>query len=273
MPFLLLLLLLLLLSTLIFFLLYVGSRRIHKRLTTELEKRKFEQEQNDRLVAIISHDIVTPLRFLHVVGRNMLDHGDNMSQDMKSDIMQEIVYTALDLEILSSNILGWVRYRKSGRFPDKERFSLFHAIDQSLGMLRLLARHKKINISNTIEDAYGHYRFVEPLKIIIYNLVLNAIRSMEKGSITIRSRQMKRGFMIEVKDQGCGMTIDQIHSLLSEAPAAQGQQYAGTNSNGLGYLIIKDLLRVTGGRFYIASKLQAGTSIRLFFPALSCQNE
>lgn len=247
-------------------------KRIVERKVAEISRNNAELEKiniiKTRLISIISHDIITPLRFLHIAGKNILQNSDTMSEELKEEALTEIVNTSRELEMLSTNILNWIKYQNENRTLIKEEFNLHSSIEQIFSILRGLAKHKNIALKNAVPKSFRVFHFIEPLKIVIYNLVLNAINFMEKGNITIESRYIKLGLIIEVKDEGLGMTQEQIDNILADQFIVSSANVDGRKGNGLGFLIIKDLLKLTSGHFTIKSARNKGTSIRLFFPDL-----
>lgn len=219
-----------------------------------------------RIFSIVCHDILMPLKFLHMLAKNLLEADKSLQEEPPHrEALQDVVYTSLYLKVLSSNILHWLKLQSGLSAPETQApCSLREYLEEPLGMLQLMASYKNIQIRNEMQDICISICDAEPLRIMVYNLVLNAVHAMEKGMVIIRGKQLKRGFFIEIADQGYGMTLRQIHAVFSDIPAA-----AGKERTGLGYLIIRDILQITRGRFGICSKLDAGTRIRLFFPALS----
>jgi len=62
------------------------------------------------------------------------------------------------------------------------------------------------------------------------------------------------------------MTKEQINNILADQFIVSSANVDGKKGNGLGYLIIKDLLKVVEGIFSIKSAKNIGTTIKLFFP-------
>lgn len=238
--------------------------------TREIRQQNEALEKNNRiktrLISIISHDIVTPLRFLHITGKNMLENNDTISDVMRDEVLAEMVTTARELELLTTNILNWIKYQNENRALLREPFDLHVIIGQIFGLVNGMARQKNIVLTNDVPQGFIIEQHIEPLKIVLYNLVINALNFMERGHITINSRQLRNGLLIEVKDEGLGMTEEQINNILSDRFVISSANVDGKRGNGLGYLIIKDLLKLLNGRFTIKSAPNKGTSIKLFFP-------
>lgn len=245
-------------------------RALVERKTKEIRRKNEELEKNDliktRLISIISHDIITPLKFLHLAGRNLVESHEQMTDELKMETLEEIVHTARELEMLSTNILNWIKYQNENRQLGREEVRLNEMVRNIFSILNGMARQKNIFLTNEVPEDFTIRQYAEPLRIIIYNLVVNALNFMEKGHITIVAKQLRNGMLIEVKDQGFGMTKEQINNILADQFIVSSANVDGKKGNGLGYLIIKDLLRVVEGNFSIKSAKNIGTTIKLFFP-------
>ncbi|HLO70380.1 MAG TPA: HAMP domain-containing sensor histidine kinase [Flavipsychrobacter sp.] len=245
-------------------------RALVERKTKEIRRKNEELEKNDliktRLISIISHDIITPLKFLHLAGRNLVESHEQMTDELKMETLEEIVHTARELEMLSTNILNWIKYQNENRQLGREEVRLNEMVRNIFSILNGMAKQKNIFLTNEVPEDFTIRQYAEPLRIIIYNLVVNALNFMEKGHITIVAKQLRNGMLIEVKDQGFGMTKEQINNILADQFIVSSANVDGKKGNGLGYLIIKDLLRVVEGNFSIKSAKNIGTTIKLFFP-------
>jgi signal transduction histidine kinase len=111
------------------------------------------------------------------------------------------------------------------------------------------------------------YQYQEPLKILIYNLVSNAINFSEQGSITISTATENNQFLIRVKDDGVGMTPEQIQNIRADQFIISSANIDNRKGNGLGYLIIKDLLKMMGAAISISSEKGKGTLVTIKIPA------
>lgn len=240
-----------------------------ERKINEVQRKNTELEKVDkiktRLISIVSHDIVTPLRFMNMVGKKLLVQEEG-SEELKHEILNEIVVTAHELEVLTTNVLNWIKYQNDNRKPLREDLNLKMLIDQVFFVVGGMAKQKGILLTNEVKEKLITHQYYEPLRIIIYNLVMNALNFMNEGNITITAKQINKGLLIIVKDEGFGMAQQQIDNLLSEEVVVSSANSSGKKGNGLGFLIIKDLLKLTNGKFTISSTKGKGTRIKLFFP-------
>ncbi len=237
--------------------------------TSELQEQNEILEKNNsiktRLISIISHDIVTPLKFVAVAGQNLLEKKSLMSEELQDETIREMTNTARELQLLSTNILNWIKYQNENRRLTKEQFHFYDLVNQVTGILHSMAKQKQLRLVNQVEEQLQVYQFFEPLKILIYNLLTNAINFAEKSDIHINAVLMDGEITITVSDQGVGMSADQIKNIMADQFIVSSANMDNRKGNGLGYLIIKDLIKMTGATLYIKSEKAVGTAVSVTF--------
>lgn len=248
----------------------VSQKRLQRQVA---EKTKELQEQNEvleknnaiktRLISIISHDIVTPLKFVTVAGKNLIEKRNQMPEELQQETIQEMTNTSQELQMLSTNILNWIKYQNENRRMAKETFHLHEMVNQVLGILQSLARQKNLVIENQVAADMELRQYYEPLKILIYNLLTNAIHFTEKGVIAVSAIKENEHITVTVKDEGAGMTAEQIQRLMADDVVITSANVDNKKGHGLGYLIIKDLLKTMGATLHIESEKGVGTTVSI----------
>jgi len=242
--------------------------RLEKLITEKtqelLQKNEVLEKNNSiktRLISIISHDIVTPLKFLTAAGKNLIDKRKIMPEDLQDETILEMANTSQELQLLSTNILNWIKYQNENRRLVKENLNLYELTNQVFSVLYSIARQKKINLVNEINPEITIYQFFEALKILIYNLVSNAINFSESGKIIVSNKTANSKTIISVKDEGVGMSPEQIKNIMADQFIISSTNIDKRKGNGLGYLIIKDLLKTIEGSIVINSEKGKGTEV------------
>ena len=239
--------------------------------TKELQLKNEELEKIDsiktRLISIISHDIVTPLKFLTAAGKNLIEKRNAMPEELQRETLEEMANTSQELQMLSTNILNWIKYQNENRRLAKENFNVHELVQQVTGILRSLARQKQLMLKNSVATDLTMYQYYEPLKILVYNLLTNAINFSEKGEIVIGAARESEFVKISVKDHGVGMTPEQIEHITADEIIITSANVDKRKGHGLGYLIIKDLLKMTGGTLQIESEKGKGSTISIMLPS------
>jgi K+-sensing histidine kinase KdpD len=235
--------------------------------TSELQQQNEILEKNNsiktRLISIISHDIVTPLKFVTVAGKNLIEKRKLMSEELQQETIQEITNTSQELQLLSTNILNWIKYQNENRRLAKENFNLHEMTNQVLGVLYSLAKQKNLFLVNAVEKDLEVYQYFEPLKILVYNLITNAINFSEKGRIIIAAQPAADKLSISVTDEGVGMTAEQIKNIMADQFIVSSANIDNRKGNGLGYLIIKDLVKMMNASLHITSEKGKGTTVSI----------
>jgi len=238
--------------------------------TGELKQKNEELEKTDqiktRLISIISHDLVTPLKFLHLAGKSLIEKKSELPEALQRETITEIMNTSKELELLSTNILNWIKYRNEDRRLVKESFHLHALVQQLFSLFNSMAKQKQIRLINQVEEDLQIYQFIEPVKIVLYNLVLNGINFSSEGHIVVSSETAPEGITLIIEDTGVGMTQEQINNIMADHFIISSANVDRRKGNGLGYLIIKDLLKIIRGSLFIQSEKNKGTRVQILLP-------
>jgi signal transduction histidine kinase len=227
---------------------------------------------NNRLISIISHDIVTPLKFLTATGKGLYKKKVELPEETQNEILEEIINTSQELHLLSTNILNWIKYQSGNKRLRTENVQAQEIVQQVLSILNPLAKEKGIQLVNNILPTISFQQFAEPFKILVYNLVLNAIRYADKGEVFVEIQTNNNFFSLAVIDQGAGMSTAKIDSLLNDSSPIREKETDHKSGHGLGYLIIRDIVQWMDAQIKITSKLGKGTTVRVTFQSLKNQS-
>jgi len=107
------------------------------------------------------------------------------------------------------------------------------------------------------------------LRCAVSNLVSNALlHTPAGGEIQLEVREVGDDDTVEVvvRDNGCGISEDQLPSIFDRFYSTAQRKYPHTKGSGLGLAIVKSIMQLHGGSVGIASKQDKGTTIVLRFP-------
>jgi signal transduction histidine kinase len=238
--------------------------------TRELQAKNEELEKTDtiktRLISIISHDLITPLRFLHLTGKNLIEKRHGLTEELQKEAIGEMANTSKELELLSTNILNWIKYKNEDRRMARESFNLHELVTQLTGIFNAMARQKQIGLINDIDEQLILFQYIEPVKIVLYNLILNGINFTSEGYVRVSSTSGKEGVALLIEDTGVGMTPEQINNIMADHFIISSANVDNRKGNGLGYLIIKDLMKILRGNLSIRSEKDKGTRVTVWVP-------
>ena len=171
--------------------------------------------------------------------------------------MQRIVDELLDLSRLESG--RWM--------PDLREVDVRAIANDTLAAVKASADAKGLELHVAVtEPAEMITADGTALRQVFANLVENAVRHTQRGSVTVFAQRETGGVRVGVKDTGPGIAIEhlpRIFERLYRVDAARARHDGGT---GLGLAIVKHMVETHGGRVYAMSEIGKGTTISAFFP-------
>jgi signal transduction histidine kinase len=216
----------------------------------------------NRLISILSHDIITPLKFIAMVARNV-----NNMQSTKEEITQtlkDIHHTSNLLYDNAQNILNWIKYQNNLIQVQKSNVAMYPLADQISELYEDPAAINGNIIQNLIDPDEIVHTDKNILSIIIHNLVANAVKYNKNCTIKLELFKRQSSVVIVVKDNGQGISelnLNRIRQTLYDEKQYTLNEQTGTH--GLGFIIIKELTELINAHIQIDTKVGQGTTIQL----------
>jgi signal transduction histidine kinase len=104
------------------------------------------------------------------------------------------------------------------------------------------------------------------LRQILGNLVENAVRHTDRGSVTDFAQRKPTGVLNGVRDTGAGISREHVTRIFERFYRADGGRSRGAGGTGLGLAIVKHLVEAHGGHVLASSQPASGTTISAFIP-------
>jgi signal transduction histidine kinase len=229
------------------------------RMTKELKSIEYLRKD---FISSVSHEFKTPIASIQ--GFAKLLQNNNLTEEEKREYTQIIIEETARLSRLSSNILNLSRIENQEMLGEKTKFLL----DEQIRKTILLLEHEWSvkNIEFDIElDKVQYLGDEELLQQVWINLLNNAIKfSHENGKITVRLYQIGSVVKIKISDTGIGMDEDVQKRIFEKF--YQGDKSHFNDGNGLGLAIIKRIVDLCGGRIYVKSCQEKGSTFTVELP-------
>lgn len=254
--------------------LWEANQRLEEQ-KVELKKAKRKAEESDRLkstfLANMSHEIRTPMNgimgFASMLQRKHYEPAERKKylkiiHDSSKHLLQ-IINDIVDVSKIEANQLTL----------KPSSFRLNDILEQLYDTYEAEIQQKnKRNLTLYLEQGLSQEHSwitadVNRLKQILYNLLGNAVKFTEKGSIRLGYQQKNSEMLLfYVSDTGIGITDekkDQIFSRFTQAEDPIHTEYGGT---GLGLTITKNLVEMMGGKIWVESQPGQGTTFYFTLP-------
>ena len=243
---------------------YFWERKsMEARLKME-QKEKLHQEEiaqmKMRFFINISHELRTPLTLILAPIQDML------AKTTDKWMKEQLNYVNRNANRLLNLVNQLMDYRRAelGVFKLKvEHTCIYKTVKESFMFYEKLARTKNLEYTliSDIEDkeCYADPKYVE---LILNNLLSNAFKYTEKGSITVRLTLKDDQLQLEVSDTGCGIEQDK-HKRIFERFYQLKNNYVGS---GIGLSLVERLVELHHGRIELVSEKGKGSIFTIYLP-------
>ncbi len=224
------------------------------------------QNQKDELLAIKFHDLKNPAQAIQ--GLVSLLESYDLTAMEQHEIMESIVAS-------SSNIVNLVQtitetFAKQN-FDDKYHLEMASLQDVITSVVKIniaYAKKKQIRLLDNSSKSMPRFEFdSNKIKEVLDNLINNAIKfSPPKTDVTVRSYLTDTDAVTEVKDNGVGMTEDDLSVIFQKGVKLSAKPTGGEKSSGLGLWIAKKIVEAHKGTITVESKKGIGTKFVFKLP-------
>ena len=217
-------------------------------------------------LANMSHEIRTPMNGL--IGMTELALEEPMSDTAKTYVRNAHTAAVSLLGILN-DILDFSKIEAGKLQIESINFNLKELVDEIMSMQSCAAQSKGLSLRANWDKKLPTWIKGDPLRIsqIINNLVGTAIKFTHQGHVDLNlSSPTDNWLHIEVKDQGVGMSQEQLAHLFKpfmQADTSISRLYGGT---GLGLAICQHLCERLGGKIAVTSQLHVGSCFSVDLP-------
>lgn len=231
----------------------------------ELRSRNTELQHlihtQNRITSIIAHDVRNPLAALKAIIE--LQTSGALSEEETTEMLT-MSAKQLDSTIeMVANVTDWGRLQMKVQRQQKLPVGLRTTVEQVLVNHTLAANLKHNTIANEVPEDLILQTEPQALQFIIRNLVSNAIKFTEYGTITITAQQAEHKIHLKICDTGIGMSRERLTGIFGSQKNFPVTGTQGEKGSGLGLLLIKEFLDKIGGQILITSEEGAGTCVTI----------
>lgn len=248
----------------------------HGELEQELLRAKQAAEAaalaKGEFLATMSHEIRTPLN--GIIPMLELISSGQLSLDQR-DMLQTATGSSLQLLRIVDDILDYSKLEANKLELEITTFNLRELLDGVVQLLQRTAESRQLRLGLDIEPSVRLLVRGDPIRLrqVLGNLIGNAIKFTERGSIDIQLRRLgetraQHLLRFQVRDTGIGIAPDQQARLFrsfAQADASTTRLYGGT---GLGLAICKRIIDLMGGRIGVESEPGRGATFWFEIPLL-----
>ncbi|HYV93737.1 MAG TPA: tetratricopeptide repeat protein [Chitinophagales bacterium] len=246
------------------------ARREREIAIRDKERAEQSEKFKEQFLANMSHEIRTPMNA--IVGLVNLLSKSSLNA-LQAKYLKAIHQSSDHLLSIIQDILDFSKIEAGQISLEVINFSIRECMESVHNTLQYNADEKKITLEYSCDEKIPELLSGDParLKQIFINLVSNAIKFTENGSVRFSASVQKKensstSIAFKVEDTGIGIPedmLDDIFKSFVQASSSTTRKYGGT---GLGLSISQHLVEMQGGSISVKSKMNEGTTFTFVIP-------
>lgn len=235
------------------------------RKSQEIVSRDAELQK--RLTASIAHDVKTPLKYLLLTAGSLSKiPAEELNKEQAT--IKTVYASIYRIYHFTDNLLAYIK----SSFSDKEltirdTVHLRSLIQEKVDIFNDVASTQGTYIENRVDDDILFISNKNLLSIVLHNIIDNAVKFTFNGKITIDVNKQEKSYQITVTDTGVGIYPEQMEAIQAFFESDAENWDPGYNKhNGLGMVIIKEIMKQLNGQLFIDSEKDMGTTVVLVIP-------
>ena len=234
----------------------------------ESEKHLIETNATkDKFFSIISHDLRNPFASIVSFSRILKRDIQNLGQDELRELARELDKSVLKINNLLENLLQWSRTQTGKIKFNPEYLAVNDLIRDNMNLFSGNAREKGVTLVDAVDPDLVVFADQNMTNTVIRNLLSNALKYSDSGNkIEVKAEVKDSMAFLTVKDEGVGMTSEQISQLWSVNTIHTTYGTRDEKGSGLGLLLCKEFIEKQGGTIDVESEKNQGTSFTFSLP-------
>ncbi len=222
-------------------------------------------ELKNEFLSVVSHDLRSPLATIGGYVNYLLNKGE------LSEIQGKYLLTIRDISnhlyALVNELLDISKIEAGVTQLNKEKADVTEIINGSINNFIILAidKNNRIEFFDELDNPMISIDRVKILQVV-NNLISNAIKFTESGTITVRASEEDLNIIISVEDSGVGITRKELKGLFDRYSYYHKEGTRGEIGTGLGLAICKRFIELHGGKIRAQSKVGKGSIFQFNIP-------
>ena len=256
------------------FRLYVSQMQAHmdnlENIVAErTDALKRALQEKDAFLAVLSHDMKTPLTTIRLYVKMLKDRPHVLAQ--KPQVIDTVLHSQEVLTDIVNNILDLEKLQAEGELPlKKETFDYVSLAQRVVTLIQVQAESKHIDLQlKGFEQNLPVYADLSYMERVLNNLLSNAIKyTPEEGNIEVKLSAQENELAVVVQDSGYGIPSEDLPYVFDRFRRVASHQKLAAGT-GLGLAITKALVEAHEGRIEVTSQIEEGSCFIAYLPILA----
>lgn len=241
------------------------------RMTSEVEllanKLQTENKRKDEFLVNTSHELRNPLHGITNIIQSLLDDQTHPLHKEHTKRLSILVNVSNRMSAMLDDLLDVTRLKEKTIQLHIQKVHLQSVVTGVLDMIELMIDGKPIRLKIDIKPDFPFVMADESRLIqILFNLIHNAVKFTDKGTITIRATIEHDEALISIEDTGIGIKDDELEQIFQPYEQAFDQHKRASGGFGIGLSICKQLIEQHQSNLHVQSTLGKGSTFSFTLP-------
>ncbi len=239
---------------------------VYKKLQKQQKELFSTNQVKNRLFSIIAHDLRGMIIPFQRAGKILKYHIDNKNYTHTLMLSEELEKNSELLSNMLDNLLNWSLEQMNGYKMNPEQLLVGAQIEEIIGHFEEQANFKNSTIRAIYEEDIAVRFDKGAFHVIFRNLIGNALKYTENGTIQIVCKKDVNAVSFSVMDTGVGMSVDQLQHIFTLEKRETTVGTRGEKGTGLGLSLVYHFVKMHQGTIKVSSENKTGTRFDLDFP-------
>jgi GAF domain-containing protein/anti-sigma regulatory factor (Ser/Thr protein kinase) len=245
----------------------IQNARLFRELHEKSQQLEIADRHKSEFLANMSHELRTPLNAIIGFTRIVMRRSKEQLEPKQYENLEKIHSSGQHLLQLINAILDLSKVEAGHAEMNAADVALVPVLEQCVKTVEPLVKAPAVRLLKEFDSALSQvYLDEQKLRQIVINLLSNAAKFTEHGTVRVKAQANGESFAVAVADTGIGIAPDKLEHVFDEfaqADASSTRVYGGT---GLGLTIARRLARLMGGDISVQSAPGKGSTFTLTLP-------
>lgn len=229
------------------------------------EQKNVEKEKDD-FVATISHDIKTPLTTMKGYLSALLRYSDKITPEQRDSYLRVINSEIDRINRMLNNLMDLRRLEGNILKINPVKFDVVKVVNKVIDIFRISYVNFEFSIKSS-ESSVLVYADKDKIEQVLHNLLSNAVKySPTGGKVSVNVEKKLDEVWIQVSDQGMGIPENELDKIFEKYYRTKSSHTKKVSGKGLGLYITKKIIELHGGKVWVKSEINKGTTFGFSIP-------
>jgi len=252
----------------------IENVRLFNELADKSRQLEVASQHKSEFLANMSHELRTPLNAIIGFSEVLSERMFGELNEKQEEYLKDIYASGTHLLSLINDILDLSKIEAGRMELELTDFYLPTALDSALTLVRERAGRRSITLQTSVDERLGEVRADErKIRQVVLNLLSNAIKfTPEGGRIEVRAEPRDRFVEVSVRDTGVGIAAEDQEAVFEEFRQV-GTAAKKVEGTGLGLTLCRKFVELHGGRIWVKSELDVGSTFTFTLPLTNDQRQ